>query len=115
LDAAAVSRIAPWAGWIGGLLGWLLAHRAGSDLVQWDCTATPQSVLLSIGIGGGVMALAGAFVSLTVWRGLAGKLDQPYAGTRRFIAATGGLAAGIFALAILFQTISAFIIPQCVA
>ena len=39
--------------------------------------------------------------------------DQPYAGSRRFIAGTGELAAGLFLLAIVFQTLSSPIIPRC--
>jgi hypothetical protein len=108
-----VNRLAPWAGWIGGLLGWMLTQQAGSDWVQWDCRAAAPGGLLAIGLGGGLLAMAGALVSFQIWRRLAGQLDQPHAGTRRFVAMTGGLAAGIFTLAILFQTVSGFIIPRC--
>ena len=108
-----MSRIAPWAGWICGLLAWFLTQQGGSDLVQLNCTSASSPTMLLIGLAGGVIALAGALVSLQVWRSLSGSLDQPHAGARRFLAATGGLAAGIFLLAILFQTVSTLIIPQC--
>lgn len=108
-----MSRLTPWAGWIGGLLGWTLSDQAGSDLAQWDCTLAVPPGMLLIGIAGAVLALAGALISFRVWRQLAGELDQPYAGARRFIAITGVLATGIFLLAIVFQTMSSFIIPQC--
>jgi len=108
-----VNRLAPWAGWIGGLLGWVVSDQAGSDLAQWDCTRAVPVTMLSIGVTGAAIAIAGGLVAFGVWRGLAGNLDQPYAGARRFIAGTGALAAAIFLLAIVFQTASSFIIPQC--
>jgi hypothetical protein len=108
-----MKALAPWAGWIGGILGWMFTHQTGSDLTQTDCTKADLPVMLAIAFIGAALVILGALVSLRVWRGLAGDLEQPYAGARRFIAATGGLAAGIFLLAIVFQTLSSFIIPQC--
>jgi hypothetical protein len=108
-----VNRFVPWAGWAGGALGWVLADQAGSDLAQWDCTRAVPPLMLAIGGGGALLALAGGLVSYRLWRRFAGPTDQPYAGARRFIAGTGALAAGIFLLAILFQTVSSLIIPQC--
>lgn len=103
----------PWAGWIGGFLGWVLSDQGGTSLAQWDCTRAMPSVMLLIGTGGALLALLGGALSLRVWRRLAGAPDRPHAGARRFVAATGTLAAGIFLLAILFQTVSSLIIPQC--
>jgi tetrahydromethanopterin S-methyltransferase subunit D len=103
----------PWAGWIGGLLGWFVSDQGGTSLAQWDCRRAVPSVMLLIGTCGALLALLGGVLSLRVWRRLAGALDQPYAGARRFVAVTGMLAAGIFLLAILFQTVSSLIIPQC--
>jgi hypothetical protein len=113
LDAAVVSRLSPWAGWAGGLLGWVLSDQAGSDLAQWNCTNAAPPLMLAIGAGGALLALAGGLVSFRVWRALSADLYEPSAGTRRFIAATGALAAGIFTLAIVFQTVSSLIIPRC--
>jgi hypothetical protein len=108
-----VSRLTPWAGWAGGLLGWVLSDQAGSDLAQWNCANAAPPLMLAIGIGGALLVLAGGLVSFRLWRVNTGALDEPNSGTRRFIAATGALAAGIFLLAIVFQTISSLIIPQC--
>jgi hypothetical protein len=108
-----VSRLAPWAGWIGGLLGWVLSDQGGTSLAQWDCTRADLPMMLLIGGCGALIALGGGLVSVRVWRRLTGQLDQPYAGAHRFIAGTGALAAGVFLLAILFQTMSSLIIPQC--
>jgi hypothetical protein len=107
-----VSRLLPWAGWIGGIAGWVLSDQLGSYLVQFDCTRARIAVMLLIGVGGAASALVGGVGSLHIWR-TPGPLDQPYAGTRRFIAGTGILAAAIFLLAIIFQTVSSLIIPPC--
>lgn len=104
--------LTPWAGWICGLLGWVLSDQLGSYLVQLDCTKADVVPMTLIGVTGAAFALMGGLVSLRRWR-MPGQTDQPYAGVRRFIAGTGVLAAGIFALAILFQTASSYIIPQC--
>jgi hypothetical protein len=108
-----VNRLLPWSGWIGGLLGWVLSDQLGSDLAQWNCGRADPATMIAIGIGGALLALAGGVVALRYGHGMAGDLTQPYAGVRRFIAITGTLAAGIFLLAILFQTVSSLIIPQC--
>ena len=45
-----MSRLSPWAGWAGGLLGWVLSDQAGSDLAQWNCTnAAPPLMLVPAG------------------------------------------------------------------
>ena len=105
-------RLMPWAGWLCGPLGWVLSDQLGSYLVQLDCTRADLLPMTLIGVAGAALALIGGFISLRAWQ-MPGQPDQPYAGARRFIAGTGGLAAGIFVLAILFQTISSYIIPQC--
>jgi hypothetical protein len=91
----------------------MLSDQLGSDLAQWNCGRANPAVMIAIGICGGTLALAGGLLALRYWRKMAGDLTQPYAGARRFIAVTGALAAGIFLLAILFQTSSSLIIPQC--
>lgn len=107
-----MSALRPWAAWIGGIAGWFLAQQLGSQITQADCAGAHAMLLLLVGVAGAVLALAGAALSWSVWRSQ-GRLEQPYAGTRRFIAGTGELAVGLFLLAILFQTLSSFIIPRC--
>ena len=107
-----MTRLSAWAGWIGGLLGWVLSDQCGTSLAQADCTRADPPVMVAIGVAGAIIVIAGGLVSLSVWRN-AGDLDRPGEGTRRFIAATGVLAAGVFLLAIVFQTMSSFVIPQC--
>jgi hypothetical protein len=108
-----MSKLAPWAGWILGILGWVLSDQIGSDLAQTDCTLADPPLMLLIGSCGAALAILGGLVSARVWRRMRGDIEQPYAGARRFVAATGTLAAGIFLLAIVFQTAASLIIPQC--
>ncbi|MBS0505477.1 MAG: hypothetical protein JSS55_17105 [Proteobacteria bacterium] len=101
-----MTRLWSWAGWIGGILGWVLSDQTGSDLAQADCRLADPGVMLLIGMGGALLALGGGGIAFGYWRTTA----EP---TRRFIAGTGVLAAAIFLLAIIFQTVSSAIIPQC--
>jgi hypothetical protein len=102
----------PWAGWIGGLAGWLVTHQLGSDFVQTSCNRAAPPLMLLIALIGALAAAGGALLSLSIWRRNA-KLDPPAIGTRRFIAGTGVLAAALFLLAILIQVPSSLIIPRC--
>ena len=107
-----MSALRPWAAWIGGIAGWFVTQQLGSQITQLDCQRAGPWAMLLVGAAGTVLALAGAAISWAVWRA-PGPLDQPYAGSRRFIAGTGELAAGLFLLAIVFQTLSSSIIPRC--
>jgi hypothetical protein len=106
-----MKNILPWCAWIGGLLGWSVAQQFGSSAVQLDCRHAAASTLISGALGAAVVLL-GAMASWPVWRAKA-DLAKPGGGTRGFLAGTGLLAAAIFLLAILFQTVSSFIIPRC--
>jgi hypothetical protein len=107
-----MTRVAPWAGWIGGLAGWITTHQLGSDFVQLTCSRASPGLMLLLGLVGAGVVLCGALLSLAIWRRDA-QVDQPFVGARRFIAGTGVLAAGIFLLAIVFQTLSTLLIPRC--
>ena len=107
-----MKALTPWAAWIGGAAGWALTHQLGSDLTQYDCRRADPGLMLVIGLLGASIILAGAAWSWPVWRARA-NIAHPYAGSRRFIAGTGELAAGLFLLAIIFQTVASFIVPQC--
>ncbi len=105
--------LAPWAGWIGGLLGWAVSDQFGSYVVQLDCAHADPPLMVGIGVTGAAVVILGGLLSGHAWHRPAGGLDQPQKGARQFIGGTGALAAGIFLLAILFQTASSLIIPQC--
>lgn len=108
-----MTRLLPWAGWVLGIAGWMLSDQLGSDLAQTDCTKADPPLMLAIGAAGALIAIVGGIISARIWHTASADTARPYAGTRRFVAGTGALAAGIFLLAILFQTMSSLIIPQC--
>jgi hypothetical protein len=105
-----MSRIAPWAGWIGGIAGWFISQQIGSGFSQLDCRRVDLTPMLVIGAVGAGLAIGGGLIS---WRAYRGAVGADLVPTSRFIAATSSLAASIFLLAILFQTLAALIIPQC--
>lgn len=104
-----IGRItAAWAGWLLGAAGWALSNQLSVYLVDLDCAHVSPVAMVAIGLGGALVAIAGALLSLGVWR--RGKADPDGAA---FIGVTGAMAGGLFLLAILFQTCSALIIPPC--
>ena len=108
-----MNRIAPFAGWAGGILGWFLSDQLGSSLVNDDCGSAEPLLMALIGLGGAMIVLAGALVSFHVWHAVGAPAVPERRGPRALIAGTGLLASGIFLLAIFFQTISSLVIPRC--
>lgn len=106
-----MTRLRPWAGWIGAVAGWVLSDQAGSDLAQLDCASARPPVMLAIGAAGLFCVIGGSFMALSCRQSRADAAGG--ADVDRFIAGTGLLAAGIFALAIIFQTMASLIIPPC--
>lgn len=108
-----VARLVPWAGWVGGFTGWALAHQIGSDLDQAHCALADPLLMVVIGLCGAALAGGGGWIALRHWRNSDHDISQTGAGATRFFALASGLAAGLFLLAIIFQTASSLIIPQC--
>ena len=95
-----------WAGLIAAPAAWALHHQAGSDLNFANCLAGHGAVLISIGAASMILVLAGGGLSFLAWRGAS-------EASRRFIAALGLMACGLFALTILLQIAAAAILPAC--
>lgn len=107
--------LAPWSGLAAGTLGWALTHQIGSDSIQDDCSVGHPLFVLGVAIAGAIILAAGAWLSYRLWHGSDAADDQPFAGSRRFIAGVSLMAAAIFLMAIVLQTLAAFIIPACLA
>lgn len=91
-------------------LAWVVSDQLGSSLSQARCgLASPLTIGL-IGLAGLLCCAAGAAVALRVWR-----VPSAHSGGRRFVALLGGLLSAVLAIAIIFQTVSSFIIPRCFA
>lgn len=103
----------PWAGLVGGLLGWALPDQIASNLIQENCRLGGPLLVGGTGLLGALLALAGGWLSYRVWRTTASEPDAIGPGTRKFIAAVSALAALVFLGAIVLQTLAGFIIPAC--
>jgi hypothetical protein len=103
------SALTPWAGLFLGAASWFLDQQAGAGANYWDCKLGGPLMLVSLAVVCGVVTIAGGLIS---WRArrIAGD-DQ--AGTRRFSGVVGAASAGIFLLAIVFDTIASLIVPAC--
>lgn len=106
----AAELLLPWSGLLGGFLGWALTHQLGSNLAFDHCPAMQPGVIILIALLGLILAIGGGLLSLRHWRrGGAG------GGSRHFVSATGMMAASLFSIAILWQTIGSLTIPRCFA
>jgi hypothetical protein len=97
---------APWCGLVAGMVGEGLHHQVLSDMLHFDCQrggAWPGLLWGSVLI---VFIAGGAAVS---WFAR----DAGGSATRRFIADSSLMAAGLFGLAIAWQTLAGFIVPAC--
>lgn len=100
----------PWSGFIAILLGWALTHQIGSNTNFDKCHATDPLPMALLGLAGVAVLLIGGLLSHKAW-----KRGDSETQARRFIGAIGTGMCALFALALVFQTISSFIIPECFA
>jgi len=98
----------PWSGLIGAGTGWALAHQVGSNFDAQHCEAFSPLVALLVGLVGLAIALGGGLLS---WRHY--KRGEAGGGARHFVSLIGVLTAGLFSVALVWQTLSSFIIPRC--
>ena len=103
-------RLLPWTGFIAVLVGWALTHQIGSNSNFDKCHATDPLPMALLGLAGVAILLAGGLLSHRVWK--RGEAETP---ARRFLGLVGAGMCALFAAALVFQTISSFIIPQCFA
>ena len=97
----------PWAGLALGTTGYFLAHQMGGDSTFQDCRfASPLMVIVAVIAGLLVIGLG----ALGSWRVYGSDGEGP---SRRFIAAIGLLACGLFTIGVLLPFIASMIIPRC--
>ena len=97
-----------WAALAAGAAAWFVSQQVGSDISFRHCHSSGAFPVMIIGLLALALAGAGAFFSHRVWdREAAEEAGKP------FIALIGMLVAALLALAIVYQTVAAFIIPSC--
>ena len=103
----AFSHLQPWLGLAGGAIGWSLAHQIASNTIFEDCRAGDPAFVLLVGLGGLAIAGAGGLASFGLRR------REGESEGRRFAALLSALLAALAAFAILLQSLSALILPEC--
>jgi hypothetical protein len=104
------AAFAPWAGLFLGAAGWFLHQQAGSGANAWDCRIGGALTMVVLALVFGGLAVAGGVIS---WRARK-PIGGPTAEVRRFSGLVGAATAGIFLLAIVFDTLASLIVPACV-
>lgn len=103
-------RLLPWSGLFAVFLGWAITHQIGSNSAFDACNSASALPMALLGLAGILVLLAGGLLSFKLWK--RGDQETP---TRRFLGGVGAGMCALFAVALLFQTLSSFIIPQCFA
>jgi hypothetical protein len=98
---------AGWAGWIAGPVGWFVHQQVGSATNYWDCSVGRPWLVIGLGLACAVIVLAGGAVSLRGLRMSGG------GGNGRFIAVMGLMAAGVFLVAVVGQTMAGLAFTGC--
>jgi hypothetical protein len=97
-----------WAALAAGATAWFVSQQAGSDLTFSACHKSGLLPVLIIDLLALALAGVGALYSHRVWnRDATTEVGKP------FVAFVGMLTAGLLAIAIIYQTAAAFIIPSC--
>jgi hypothetical protein len=108
--------LALWTGILLPPIAWFLSQQLSYTLVLWACATGRQFVLHIVTAAMLCLAGAGGFIAWRSWR-RTGR-DRPDAAggmlpRSRFMAVTGLLSSGMFALVILAQGIPSFLLNAC--
>jgi hypothetical protein len=104
-------EFAPWTGLFAGAAAWFAHHQTASDLIIWDCRLGGPFLTGGLGLICGLVTVIGGLIS---WRsrtplvGASHELGMP-----GFAGVVGAGAAAMFLLAILFQSLTGFIVGVC--
>jgi hypothetical protein len=97
-----------WAALAAGATAWFVSQQAGADLTFAHCHASGALPVIAIGLLALALAGVGGLYSHRVWnREAAEDVGKP------FVALVGMGTAGLLAIAILYQSVAALIIPSC--
>ena len=101
-----LAELMPWAGLIAGMLAAGGQHQLIADGLHFDCGFADHGVL--VGVLGLLLIAVGAWLS---WRAVQAHRDP--GSSRRLVAQVSLMAAGLFALMIVWQTMGTLMLPRC--
>jgi hypothetical protein len=99
----------PWIGLYLGVMGWFVDHQVGSDTIFHDCSKGGPQLTVGVGVACGLVVALGGGLSWTAGPASADASGQ----NRRFASLVGAGSAGLFLLAIIFQSMPGVILPAC--
>jgi hypothetical protein len=103
------SALTPWAGLFLGAAAWFAHQQIGSAANIWNCRAAGGAFIVGVGLVCGLVALGGGLVS---WMAHVPQDDEARQ-NRNFARIVGMTGAGVFLLAIAFQTLAGVLVPAC--
>jgi hypothetical protein len=98
--------LAPWAGLVAGMVGAGVQHQLVADSMHFDCRLGRVDPF--VGAAALLLILMGAAVSWAALRRSRGRQDNA-----QFVAAMSLMAAALFALLVVWQTMASFVLPAC--
>jgi len=105
------AKWAPWSALVAGMLAEVAHHQVLSDMLRFDCRLGGPGP----GVVGGIVALLVIGAGIALSRASVRGVDRhaPHGRNRRFIASLSTWTAALLAVAIVWQTLATFIVPDC--
>ena len=104
--------LAPWAGLFLGAAAWIGHQQSAAAAIFWDCRLGGPLLTGGLGLLFGLIAALGGAVSWRAHKAASRAEDAP-AHNRSVAGMIGAGAAGMFLLAIAFQSLTGFVVPAC--
>jgi hypothetical protein len=110
MDRPALQALAPWAGGAVAPAAWYGQQQGLGLVTYFGCAAAGPVVVVLVGLVAAAAATAAGWWSAGEWLG---REATPAVDHRRFVAGISVLMAGLFLLAIAFQTLAGLFLPGC--
>jgi len=104
--------LAPWAGLFLGAAAWFAHQQGVSSTIYWDCRLGGPVLTAGLGLVAALVTAAGGWISWRAHQASRRAAEGP-AHNRSVAGMIGAGSAGMFLLAILFQSLTGVIVPVC--